>query len=276
MSQLRTKHILVASDFDKTLSFNDSGKILSELLGTTDFDKKVAGLSKINIVQQGAELAYLLRHDPDFRCVGRDLLREAGRQVQLKRNVKEFVQFLEAGVPGFRFDFRVISAAPTEVVQSALEGLVDPEHILGTDFDFDSSGEISAIRQAAAGYGKLVILESLTRELGVRPDHVVYVGDGSSDLHVMMHVNQNEGLTIGVSQTPYIVRTARRTVLSDNAMSVLIPILEEFVGWNSLQIRDSFEKIGLMLTEWERARTDWLNIEEIAEEDLEPVAGPHT
>src|SRR5690606_25280437 len=123
---------------------------------------------------QGAELAYLLRHDPDFRCVGRELLREAGRRVQLKRNVKEFVQFLDAGVPGFRFDFRVISAAPTEVVRSALEGLVAPEHICGTDFDFDSSGEISAIRQAAAGYGKLVILQALTRELGVRPDHVVY------------------------------------------------------------------------------------------------------
>ena len=149
-----------------------------------------------------------------------------------------------------------------------------PEHIRGTDFDFDGQGEISAIRQAAAGYGKVVILEELANELGVRRDHVVYVGDGSSDLHVMMHVNQNEGLTIGVSQTPYILRTARRTILSDNAMSVLVPVLEEIVGWNSMQIRDSFEKVGLMLKEWEKARTDWLNIDDVPAEDLEPVLPP--
>jgi len=274
MAAARTKHILIASDFDKTLSFNDSGKILAELLGFHDFDKKVAGLSKINIVQQGAELAYLLRHDPDFRVVRRDVMVEAGRRVQLKRNVKEFVEVLAEGFPGYRFDFRVISAAPTVVVQAALEGLVPPEHIRGTDFDFDGQGEISAIRQAAAGYGKVVILEELANELGVRRDHVVYVGDGSSDLHVMMHVNQNEGLTIGVSQTPYILRTARRTILSDNAMSVLVPVLEEIVGWNSMQIRDSFEKVGLMLKEWEKARTDWLNIDDVPAEDLEPVLPP--
>lgn len=270
MQQARTKHILIASDFDKTLSFNDSGKILAELLGCQDFDKKVAGLSNINIVQQGAELAYLLRHDPDFRCVRKDLMEQAGRLVRLKRNVKEFVHVLSEGVPGYRFDFRVISAAPTVVVQAALAGLVPPEHIRGTDFDFDANGEISAIRQASAGYGKVVILEELANELGVRRDHVVYVGDGSSDLHVMMHVNQHEGLTIGVSQTPYILRTARRTVLSDNAMSVLVPVLEELVGWNSLQIRDSFERVGLIVKEWQRARTDWLDIDDVPEEDLEP------
>lgn len=263
MTNKPMKRILVASDFDKTLSFNDSGQILSDLLGAENFEKKVSGLSKINIVQQGAELAYLLRHDPDFRCVRRDLLREVGRLVQLKRNVREFVSFLSHGLEGFHFDFRVISAAPSEVVRSALEGIVEPEHVLGTEFDFDAQGEISAIRRAAAGYGKVVILQELETDLGVRPDHVVYVGDGSSDLHVMMHVNQTEGLTIGVSQTQYIVRTARRTVLSDNAMAVLVPILEEIVHMPSHEIRDAFERHGLLLTDWERARTDWLTIDEV-------------
>ena len=143
-----TKHILVASDFDKTLSFNDSGKVLSEMLGAADFAKRVEGLSRINIVQQGAELAYLLRHDPDYRCVRRDLLWDVGPKVELKRNVKEFVDFLTDGVEGCRFDFRVISAGPSEVVRSALDGIVAPEHVYGTDFDFDEGGEISAIRRA--------------------------------------------------------------------------------------------------------------------------------
>ena len=65
-------HYLIASDFDQTLSFNDSGLVLSELIGVPNFREKVAGLSDIHLVQQGAELTYLLRHDPEFRCVRRE------------------------------------------------------------------------------------------------------------------------------------------------------------------------------------------------------------
>ena len=53
-----TKQYLIASDFDQTLSFNDSGFILSELLGIHGFQDRVAGLSRIHLVQPGGELAY--------------------------------------------------------------------------------------------------------------------------------------------------------------------------------------------------------------------------
>ena len=56
---------LLASDFDTTLSFNDSGRILADLRGVETFEEKVAELAKENFVQQGAELAYLLVHDPE-------------------------------------------------------------------------------------------------------------------------------------------------------------------------------------------------------------------
>jgi hypothetical protein len=61
-SSANTKRYLVASDFDQTLSFNDSGRVLSEIMGISGFGEKVSGLAKANLVQQGAELAYLLRH----------------------------------------------------------------------------------------------------------------------------------------------------------------------------------------------------------------------
>src|SRR2546427_10328152 len=77
-------HYLIASDFDQTLSFNDSGLVLSELIGVSNFREKVAGLSDIHLVQQGAELAYLLRHDPEFRCVRREHLIETGRRVRVE------------------------------------------------------------------------------------------------------------------------------------------------------------------------------------------------
>ena len=92
-----TKHYLLASDFDQTLSFNDSGLILSELLGTTGFGEKVAGLSNMNLVQQGGELAYLLLHDPEYRQVRKEHLFEVGRQVRLKQNIRELLRFLETG-----------------------------------------------------------------------------------------------------------------------------------------------------------------------------------
>ena len=38
------KQYLLASDFDQTLSFNDSGLILSDLLGITNFQNRTTGL----------------------------------------------------------------------------------------------------------------------------------------------------------------------------------------------------------------------------------------
>lgn len=63
------RNLLLASDFDQTLSFNDSGVVLSELIGFHSFHDKVKGLAEINLVQQGVELSYLILHDPDFRRV---------------------------------------------------------------------------------------------------------------------------------------------------------------------------------------------------------------
>ena len=78
------KHYLLASDFDQTLSFNDSGTVLADLLGVRGFEEKVNGLRRSNLVHQGGELAYLIRHDPEFRGVRRENLIEAGRRVRLK------------------------------------------------------------------------------------------------------------------------------------------------------------------------------------------------
>ena len=64
------RHYLLASDFDQTLSFNDSGFVLAELLGISGFEHKVKGLAASNLVQQGGELAYLIRHDPNFEACG--------------------------------------------------------------------------------------------------------------------------------------------------------------------------------------------------------------
>jgi HAD superfamily phosphoserine phosphatase-like hydrolase len=261
MSTALSKHFLVVSDFDQTLSFNDSGQILSELLGVSDFRQKVDGLASSNLIHQGGELAYLIRHDPAFRHVRREHLAEAGRRVRLRSDIPALVEFLEQGLEGFQFSFFVVSAAPQEVIQAALDGTVPADHIIGTEFEYDwQSGEVQSIRRVPAGYGKVAVVEELEARLGTSPDRTIYIGDGSSDVHVMLHVNNRDGFTIAVSENRLLARIAQTTVLSENAFSVLIPILERIVGWRSAEIREFFESHALRLHEWEKARTDRVTI----------------
>jgi len=258
-----TKRYLVGSDFDQTLSFNDSGLVLSELVGIPRFEEKVAGLAKSNLVQQGAELAYLLRHDPEFRSVRKEHLIEAGKHVRLKNNVDLLGEFFEKGLDNYNFQFYVISASPQDVVQSALEGIVPADHIFGTQLEYSAStGEISAIKRVSAGYGKIAVLQELETKLQIAPDHTVYIGDGSSDLFVMLHVNSREGYTIAVSEAKFLGRIAKRTVLSDSALSVLVPIFEDILNWNSVRIREVFESFGLALQEWDKTRTDRITFQQ--------------
>jgi HAD superfamily phosphoserine phosphatase-like hydrolase len=257
------KEYLLVSDFDQTLSFNDSGIVLSELLNIPNFQERIAGLSHINLVQQGGELAYLLLHDPEYRRVRKEHLVDVGKRIRLKENIVLLSRLLE-DLDGHQFSFFVVSAAPEEVIQSALEGIVPENHIFGTRFRYDSTGEIQSIVRVPAGYGKVAVLEELRGKMGVGHDRVIYVGDGSSDVHVMLHVNRIDGLTIAVSENKYITQIARRTILSDDALSVLIPILEEIAGWDGTKIRALFASHGFVIQEWDKVRTDSLTIAKTA------------
>src|ERR1700730_1240224 len=126
------KQYLLASDFDQTLSFNDSGVALSELIGFHGFHDKVKGLAEMNLVQQGAELSYLILHDPDFRRVRKDHLIETGTRIRYN----------------------------------------------------ESNGEVESIVRASAGWGKITVLEERRAELSISHDHIIYMGDGSSDIPV--------------------------------------------------------------------------------------------
>ncbi|TWU20313.1 haloacid dehalogenase-like hydrolase [Novipirellula galeiformis] len=261
-SPSRRKHYLIASDFDQTLSFNDTGVELSEMLGLSDFESKVSGLANSHLVQQGGELTYLLLHDPDYRQVRRDHLWEAGKRIRLKKNLAPLMELLQQGIDGHRFTFYVVSASPEEVVRSALEGIVPPERILGTRLNYHpETGEITSVSKLTAGYGKVTVMDELQEQLGIPWDRIVYVGDGSSDVHVMLHVNRCDGYTIAVSENKHLAPIARRTVLSDNAFSVLIPMLEDVIGWTDrAKVRELFDKHGLDVQGWEKTQVDRMAI----------------
>jgi phosphoserine phosphatase len=236
---------------------------LSELVGipTAEFERKAQGMAKLNLVQQGAELSYLLLHDPEFRTrVRKQHLYEVGKNIRLKDNIELLYQILKNGVDGYHFDFYVLSASPVEVIQSALEGIVPRDHIYGTEFVYNAKGEIESLVRATAGYGKVAALDLLQAELQIGPDHIIYTGDGSSDINVMLHVKMRDGFTIAVSEAKHVSQIAKRTVLSTNALAVLGPILEETVGWERARIRQFFESYGILIQEWDSVRTDWLTL----------------
>jgi HAD superfamily phosphoserine phosphatase-like hydrolase len=279
MADTALRRYIFASDFDQTLTFNDSGYVLAELVGipTEEFEHKAKGMAQINLVQQGAELAYLLLHDPEFKAkVRKEHLREVGKRIRLKSDIKLLYELLASGIDGHQFDFYVLSAAPVEIVQSALEGIVPFDHIFGTEFRYKASGEIDTIIRATAGYGKVAVLDNLLLQQVAGPDHVIYTGDGSSDIHVMLHINARDGLTIAVSESPHVSQIAKRTVLSTSALAVLAPILEEVAGWERYRIRSFFEANGMLIQEWERVRTDWLTVRPATEPTSNEgeIAGP--
>jgi hypothetical protein len=75
----------------------------------------------------------------------------------------------------------------------------------------------------------------------------------------MLHVNRLDGLTIAVSENRYLTQIAKRTVLSEDALGILVPIVEEILEWDAYQVRSFFEQQGFILQEWEKVQTDTLS-----------------
>jgi hypothetical protein len=105
------------------------------------------------------------------------------------------------------------------------------------------------------------VLEELQRRNAIAPGGVVYIGDGSSDVHVMLHVNQQNGLTIAASEARDVSQIARRTILSEDALALLVPILQELGGWSDrARVRSLFQSRGFEIHGWDQVQTDYLTI----------------
>jgi len=90
----------------------------------------------------------------------------------------------------------------------------------------------------------------------------------------MLHVNRRDGFTVAVSENKYITPIAKRSIISDDALSPLIPVLEEIVGLSDPRsIRALFESHGLQIQEWDKVKTDWLKIGEIQSKLFAQSAG---
>lgn len=258
------KRYLFISDFDKTLSVADAGIILSAKLGVSqqNFKAKVEEIKKKNIAQLGGELAYLIVNDPDYKGkITRDLLYQAGQEITLKKNVPDLVNILSQGFDDRVFYFYILSAGPQELVERALEGIVPADHIFGTKFVFDQNNIAVDIERTGAGHAKVATLDMLKTAKKIPRHRIIYVGDGASDVHVMLHVLSYKGYTISVSLTPYMGHICRRAIVSDNALSVLMPVLEDILRYDEGQIRKFFEERHHTIQEWNQTKTEWVELD---------------
>ncbi|MDD4957255.1 MAG: HAD-IB family phosphatase [Candidatus Omnitrophica bacterium] len=256
------RKILFVSDFDKTLSKGDVGYILSGKLGISpeNFDRKIEGIRSRNIVQLGGELAHLITRDPDYTGkVTKELLYEVGKEIELKKGVPELMSILAKGIDSCRFSTYIVSAAPKECIEKAVAGIFPIENIYGTTFLFDKN-VVQDVERTNAGHAKVATLDMLKQKENVTRYAIIYVGDGSSDVHVMLHVKSYQGYTITVSPAPYMGHICRRSVISDNVLAILVPILQDLLKYDQGKVREFFEDRNHTILEWNRADTEWLDI----------------
>jgi len=256
------KKILFVSDFDKTLSVGDCGYILSSKLGISAerFDKKIEEIKRRNIVQLGGELAHLIIRDPDYvGKVTKDLLYQVGKEVKLKKGVTELMKILSEGIDNNIFSTYIVSAAPKECIEKSVEHILPVDNVYGTVFIY-KDGIVQDVERTNAGHAKVATLDMLKERENVPRDAIVYVGDGSSDVHVMLHVLSYNGYPITVSPSPYMGHICRRSVISENVLSILVPVLEDMLKYDQAKIRAYFEGRGHPILEWNRADTEWLDI----------------
>jgi HAD superfamily phosphoserine phosphatase-like hydrolase len=259
---MKDKYLFV-TDFDKTLSLEDSGYLLADKINIAPdvFEQKIQAVCKKNLVQLGGELAYLITSDPDFQGkITRPMLEEVGKETKLKKNVKKLVRILREGIDGRSFAVFVASAAPKEIVASALSEIIPADRIYGTNLSFDRKGLVKGLERTGAGDAKVNILDHLKIKEKVPRDRIIYVGDGISDIRVMLHVQVYQGYPIAVSSSSYLGHIANRTVISDNALSVLIPILEDVLGYSYDRITEFYLHLGLPISEWKRAKIEWVDL----------------
>ncbi|HNX91668.1 MAG TPA: HAD-IB family phosphatase [Candidatus Omnitrophota bacterium] len=257
------RKILFVSDFDKTLSVGDIGYILSAKIGipAERFEQKIEDIKRRNIVQLGGELAHLIVRDPDYiGKVTKSLLYEVGKEITLKKGVPELMSILAEGIDNFKFSTYIVSAAPKECVDKAVGHILPVENIYGTTFVYKND-VIQDVERTNAGHAKVATLDMLKQKENVTRYAIVYVGDGSSDVHVMLHIMSYQGYTITVSPAPYMGHICRRSVISDNVLSILVPILQDMLKYDQGKVRKFFEDRKHPILEWNRADTEWLDID---------------
>ena len=169
------------------------------------------------------------------------------------------MKILGEEIDSCHFSTYILSAAPQDCIEKAVKHIFPIDHIYGTTFIY-KNGIVQDVERTNAGHAKVATIDMLKQKENVARDAIIYVGDGSSDIHVMLHIMACNGYTITVSPAPYMGHICKRSVISDNVLSLLVPILEDFLKYDQEKVRAFFADRGHAILEWNRTDTEWLDI----------------
>jgi len=203
-------------------------------------------MAKLNLVQQGAELSYLLLHDPSS-------IRASGATICSRWATNSSQGQYQADLRDPRPADRWIPLRLLRALGGAGGG--DPvgaggnraeNHIFGTEFKYNASGEIEswcAPRQATGrlrGWNNSKKSSTFRGPCGLR---------GRRQLRHSRHAAREPARRLHHCRVGVEIGRAdrKRTVLGDNALATLVPILEEIAGWQRPQIRQLFESYGFLI-----------------------------
>ena len=227
-------------------------------------------------MQSGAELAYLCGTIQNFEASGANTWSRSGKRVRLKDNVKLLAEILSKELGQARLSSSSYRRVRVRWCNLRWKGMRTPENVFGTEFGYGPVGRGDLLGRA--GYQpameKLLSFRSLSWQFGTRPDHTIYIGDGSLDLHVMHHVNSRDGHTIAVSETKDIGpnRKAGPCYGRQSRRVFSCPILEDNPKMgHSGKIREFFEAHGLSVQGWDKTRMDWLTFHKTPAKPRETV-----
>ena len=222
--------IALLGDCDGTLCPDTSNQLVEELgLNPEEFwQRDVAGLVEDGWDPPLAYLSMLIRKAetiPGGRLT-RSRLVNLGNNVQFYPGALDFVDRLRSQLganqeyteSGVRIDWNIVSSGIEDVLRfTALQGLaVD---IFGCAFDFDSEDNVVGIKRSVSFTEKTKFVYAINKgitgpELRRRPyrvndymplenrpvpfEHMVYIGDGPSDIPCFSMISKLKGKAIGV------------------------------------------------------------------------------
>jgi len=222
--------IALLCDCDETLCPDSTNLLVEELgLSTEDFwQGDVAGLVEDGWDPPLAYLSMLIRKSetsPGGRLT-RSKLEAVGKRVQFYPGALDFVarlrnqlgkhtEYTESGV---RIDWYILSSGIEDVLRAtALNGLATD--IFGCAFDFDAEDNVVGIKRSVSFTEKTKFVYAINKgisgpELRRRPyrvndfmplenrpvpfEHMVYIGDGPSDIPCFSMISKLKGKAIGV------------------------------------------------------------------------------
>ena len=222
--------IAIICDCDGTLCPDTTRKLVSDLgLDQKEFWNEVSGL-----VEDGWDppLAYLnkfleLARSGKIEPVTRDKLRNVASTVQfypgaldfvdrLRKKLGDNLEFREAGVS---IDWYIVSSGIEETLMATPLGDVATE-VFGCAFDYDAEGRAVAVKRAVTFTEKTKFIFAINKgisgeELRRNPyrvndaleaderrvpfSHMVYIGDGPSDIPCFSMIRYYKGHAIGVT-----------------------------------------------------------------------------